>query len=368
MSTVSLAGCVVALANPVFVGRAPGHHWFSTLHPFGGDRFVCEVVVADDKAQGQWPGVLYCSEDGGAAWRRALDIPSYSAVSVAHGADTRLLMPYETWPAAPGDKRNVQAPGTIIRWPVGGEITAEPLPVRFLGFPRDLAPYRSDGLMVVTNGNTLPLKDGRLFMAMYGKFAGDPKYSLMGMTTDDGGATWRFHGLVADTKTLPHVPEGPCESHTARLADGRLLCVYRVGSGRDWLYHKSLSGDEGLTWTAPEAMPDIWSVEPQLLRLENGLLVLSGGRPGLFLWVCADGEGKTWQAVNLTEHHNASIHDPTGQYREGIGTTSYTGMIAVGPDEVMICYDRLVKGWSGGPNDAGELDAVYTIRVRITPT
>jgi hypothetical protein len=49
-------------------------------------------------------------------------------------------------------------------------------------------------------------------------------------------------------------------------------------------------------------------------------------------------------------------------------TTSYTGMIAVGPDEVMICYDRLAHGWSGGPNEAGQLDTVFTVRVRITPT
>jgi hypothetical protein len=365
------------LAAPVLVGSAPGHHWFATLHPFGGDRFVCEVVLADDKAQGQWPATLYLSEDGGATWRRGRDIPSYGPISMPRGPQERLLMPYEQWPLQAGDKRNVTAPGTILRWPEGGEITAETAPVRFLGFPQDLADYRDDGLFVVTNGNILPLTDGRMWMAMYGKFAADEAYKVCGVASEDGGLTWRFLSIVADGADIAGASEGADESHTARLADGRLLCVYRTGSGRDQLYHKSYSSDDGLIWTAPEPVAGAWSVEPQLVRLENGLLVLSGGRWGLFMWLCTDGEGNTWQPVNLAEHHNVCLDEPHLRYTDETvraevapsqyQTTSYTGMIAVGPDEVMICYDRLAVGWSGGPSAAGELDAVFTVRARITP-
>lgn len=375
MKRYELEGCAAEVAAPVEVGRAPGHHWFSTLHPFGEGRLVCEVVLADDKAQGQWPATLYLSDDDGATWRRGLDIPSYGAISTPLAADERLLMPYEQWPLAPGDKRNATAPGTILKWG-GDEITATPAPVKFLGFPRDLAPYREDGLNIVTNGNILPPQDGRLLTTMYGTFEGDDRYSLPAMTSDDGGFTWRFLSLVADFSMTPGAPEGPCESHTARLADGRLLCVYRVGSGRDYPYFKSLSADEGLTWTAAEPVAGAWSVEPQLVRLENGLLALSGGRWGLFLWVCTDGEGRAWQRVNLAEHHNAFTDDPGLRYDADTcraeaapqrhQTTSYTGMIATGPDEVMISYDRLANDWHGGSKEAGELDAVFVVRARIT--
>ena len=56
--------------------------------------------------------------------------------------------------------------------------------MRFLGFPRDLRPYDEVGqLEMLTNGNILPLRDGRLFMVMYGTFAGEEKYSLPAMTS-----------------------------------------------------------------------------------------------------------------------------------------------------------------------------------------
>jgi len=70
MTEYDLVNCVVTLEAPVEVGRAPGYHWFSALHPFGGTRLVCEVVLAADKAQGQWPATLYLSDENGAAWRR----------------------------------------------------------------------------------------------------------------------------------------------------------------------------------------------------------------------------------------------------------------------------------------------------------
>lgn len=366
MTPYALAGCTVALAAPVMVGHAPGHHWFPTLHPFDSQRVVCEVVLADDKAQGQWPGALYLSDDGGGSWRRGIDIASYGPVSTLRGPNERLLMPYEQWPLAPGDQRNMTAAGTILRWTGEGKVTAEPVPVRLLDFPRDLAPYRGDGLCMLTNGNILPLRDGRLFTTVYGMFAGEAKYSLPAMASDDGGLTWRFLSIAADHTMTADAPEGPCESQTARLADGRLLCIYRVGSGREHQYHKSLSADEGRTWTASEPVAGAWSVEPQLVRLGNGLLVLSGGRPGLFVWVCTDGEGTAWQAVNLAEHHNTFVTEPAVQYTAAVETTSYTGMVAVGPDEVLICYDRLAKGWEGGPGAKGELDTVFCVRGRIT--
>ena len=118
------------------------------------------------------------------------------------------------------------------------------------------------------------------------------------------------------------------------------------------------------------------SVEPQLVRLENGAILLSGGRPGLFVWVCTDGSGNTWERFNLAQHHNRHQADAALQYAdavcEGKGvdppqTTSYTGMVAIGPDEVLVCYDRLGNGWKGAPGPWGTFDSVSCVRLKVTP-
>jgi len=370
MEPYALTHCLLEVALPVLVGRARGHHWFPTLHPLGDQGLLCEVVTTDDRAQGKWPAVLYRSPDRGNSWSRAAEIDSYGPVSTPLGAREILLMPYELWPLAPGDRRNAQADGTLIAGEAEGPLSCVPTPVKYLGFPRDLADYHAGELYLLTNGNILPLRGGQLFTTVYGQFAGESKYTNFAVTSDDGGRTWRFLSVVADWRQVPEASEGPDESNTVRLADGRLLCVYRVGSGMD--YYKSYSSDEGATWTPPERMAGVFSVEPQLVRLDNGLILLSGGRPGLYLWVCADGEGNRWERFNLAEHHNACLAEETLHYpeafcagRDSSLSTSYTGMIQTGPDEVLIAYDRLANGWQGAPGPWGEEDAVFTVRVKV---
>jgi hypothetical protein len=281
-------------------------------------------------------------------------------------------MPYELWPITPDDKRNAVADGTIVTCDRDGTVEAEEVPVKYLDFPRDLAEYNEDELCLLTNGNILTLRDGRLFATVYGKFAGDEKYSNLSVASKDGGLTWHFLSVVADWNDVPEATEGPDESNTVRLRDGRLLCVYRVGGSAD--YYKSYSADDGATWTKPVQMKGVWSVEPQLQRLANGLILLSGGRPGLYLWVCSDGEGQRWERFNLAEHHNSLVPETSLHYNDRFCTgretfqpyqsTSYTGMEVIGPDEVLISYDRLGNGWGGSPGPWGEADAVFTVRVR----
>jgi len=374
MKTYRLPTCTLNIETPALVGQAKGHFWFSTLHPLNEKEVLCEVVIADDKAQGQWPAVLYLSRDGGATWRKAADIASYGPISTPFGPRTLLFMPYELWPLEPGDKRNAKADGTIVTCDQSGHVAVRRATVRYLDFPRDLAPYHEDELLMLTNGNILPLRDRSKFATIYGTFAGEKQYVNVAVTSADEGLTWRFRSVVAGWQDTPGAGEGPCESNTCRLADGRLLCVYRVGSGRGSAYYQNTSADEGLTWSKPEPMPDVFSVEPQLVRLENGLILLSGGRPGLFLWVCADGEGKRWERVNLAAHHNETVADAALHYADGLAkgedcpesgqTTSYTGMVAIGPNEVLISYDRLANAWHGAPGPWGETDAVFCVRVK----
>ena len=378
MKAQEFDGFRIELAGPVEVGRAAGHHWFPSLHPVAGADIICEVVTTPDVAQGQWPGRLYLSRDGGKSWRKVCEIPSCGPSSVSLAEGRILLMPYEQWPLSPGDKKNTAAGGSVITLRADGSVTTERTQVRFLGFPRELDDYHDDELCLFTNGNISPLGDGRLFTTLYGRFRPDTQrhqYECVAVASDDGGFTWQYLADVAGWRDTPGAPEGPDESNTARLSDGRLMCVFRVGSGRQHHYHAACSSDDGQTWTRPRRMADQWSVEPQLVCLENGVLLLSGGRPGLMLWVCTDGKGEDWRALNLAEHHNATCPDPALRFPESCVaasdngtpacTTSYTNMKAVGADEALICYDRLGNGWDGAPGPWGAHDTVFTVRVRV---
>ena len=50
---------------------------------------------------------------------------------------------------------------------------------------------------------------------------------------------------------------------------------------------------------------------PQLLLLSNGVLALSSGRPGLGLWVSADGSGDSWVFTNVAKEHNRHFAPPS---------------------------------------------------------
>ena len=371
-----LETCVLRAGPPAEVGRACGHFWFSSLHHVDGEDVFCEVCLPDDKPQGKWPAVLYLSRDGGCSWRKAREIDSYGPSSTPMDPRTLLLMPFELWPLTPGEKRNVVADGTIITCSSDGAVSGRASPVKFLGFPRDLEDYHEGELYLVTHGNILPLSEGLLLTTVYGRFVGETSYACLAVVSGDGGLTWRYRSTVACGADVPGAPEGPNESSTVILADGRLMCAYRVGSGSEHHYHKSYSTDGGVTWTRPEQMMGLWSVQPRLARLANGLMLLSGGRTGLFLWVCADGRGDQWARLNLAEHHNSLVGDSALRYSEAFceaqdvqpaQSTSYTGIMALNADEALICYDRLANGWGGAPGPGDDQDIVFCVRVHAVP-
>jgi len=369
-ATYTLDGCRLEATAPVEIGRATGHFWFPSLHRLGAQDVLCVVCVTDDKPQGRWPAALCLSRDGGTSWRSSRDPGYYGTSSTPLGDRGTLFLPYETQPAGPTDKRNAHADGTVVTLDKTGALTLASAPVTFSGFPRDLADYHTGEVYLLTNGNILALEDGRLFTTAYGKCAGDTLDSIWALTSADGGVTWTYGATVASGAAIQGATEGANESNTVRLADGRLLCIFRTGGD----YHKSYSADGGATWSPPERMTGTRGVEPQLLRLGNGVLVLSGGRPGLYVWVCTDERGEAWQRFALAEHHNRLTRDKALRYAEGFcngeatdppQSTSYTGLIAAGPDSVLVCYDRLANGWQGAPGPWGTEDAVFCVRLTI---
>ena len=75
------------------------------------------------------------------------------------------------------------------------------------------------------------------------------------------------------------------------LRDGSFLCVMRNGSSSPM--YRAFSYSDGTQWTTPEPFTPN-GVMPSLKLLDNGILVLTSGRPGVQIRFSLDGDGKKW--------------------------------------------------------------------------
>lgn len=360
---------MLELAPPVRVDQRKGHFWFPIVHALAPEAHVCLVGTVPDAGSSHWRSRLYFSRDA-LHWRDLGAVPTGLA-SIRRDAGL-LVLPYEFRPAA--DRRGAVGRGVHLRQAAGGEPVREERDIAVTGFPGAIASYADGKAFLMDSGDdVLTLADGALFHTLYGRLAGDRKYRLFAVASRDGGLTWRYRATVADGQTMRTVREGPSEAATVRLADGGLLCVYRVDSGAASPFRRSVSRDEGMTWAPLPPMRGKCSVRPQLVRLDDGTLLLSGGRPGIHLWVCTDGMGRRWRRHDLVAHHNRHMSDDQrfatpmpGGGETPAASTCYTSMRAIGPDAVLIAYDRLGNGWQGAPGPHGATDAAYCVRVRVT--
>jgi hypothetical protein len=190
--------------------------------------------------------------------------------------------------------------------------------------------------------------------------------------SEDVGRTWHYLSTIAGADAVPDAREGVCESCLIKLADGDVMCVSRVGGGRDQLLSRTYSSDGGKTWSKVDRLP-AWSVLPAMVRLENGVIAVSTGRPGLFLWLSTDLRGRNWEPFDVMAYHNSAMderhHISPGkaglavlsrkEYRikhldfdHPDQTTSYTSMVEVSPNRLLLVYDRMPYGWMPVPTDA----------------
>jgi hypothetical protein len=214
----------------------------------------------------------------------------------------------------------------------------------------------------VFNGQTTIAKDGKTHLAtLYGRFAGAKRYSLVVAKSVDG-LQWSVESIIADDACKLDGAEGPCESALIRLQDGRLLCVYRLNSGVP--YGHSFSDDDGKTWSQPQVMAGPHSVQPSLAISAAGVLALSGGRPGLAVWLNRKGDAQRWESIDLLAHHNAQIPDKPIRPNQ-TNTSSYTDVRWLDDRHFLVIYDRIPNGWKAIPADSKETNSVWVVRGRI---
>ena len=225
---------------------------------------------------------------------------------------------------------------------------------------------------------------------------------LAAFRSTDGGKTFQFQQVVGShNQTRPSaatVWQGPGENDLVVLQDGSLLSVFRVQSCHPY---RSSRSQDGRSWTAPTLLaPNVLgSVRPKLLRLPSGQLLLSGGRPGLSMWISTDAAADTWTRINIAAVHNRLVSDPSWKYQPGFvndsdvcsattkstsgcscqhptgpsPTTAYTSLLQVGPRQFLLQYDRLANGWKMPPgpwhkrglNGSWDRDHTYSMRFTL---
>jgi len=373
---IELAGTTVTVSKPVLVGRGTDRLWFPTLIKLADGRLVAIMSIDYDSVKKQPLATFFLSTDGGWSWDdMGVSGQPGSSLLLPNG-DCLLLPVYlSSHPQGmTGRYQVIPAKQRII-----SEVKDKPLIVSGLPRKPTTVDMGNGSACFGFNGQTITLKDGNYLATLYGRYAGDEYYHLITVTSQDG-ITWQYCSTIATPAIIPRGTggEGPTEAALCRLKDGRIMCTFRISSGLT--YGQAWSTDEGKTWTEPTrdyvgdaslTMKDkqIRSVQPSLAVLRNGMVILSGGRPGVSVWINTERDGKDWAQINLSELHNASHPDEPHVVTDGDATkhstSGYTEVIALNDHELLVIYDRLRGGWDNQVKDPTQTNSVWVVRLTL---
>lgn len=199
--------------------------------------------------------------------------------------------------------------------------------------------------------SVISLDDGTMLAVSCGQNPKvDDRYSGVAylMVSDDEGITWKKRSVIAQSEELPHGYTG--DGHEVSMSctkDGVLVCAMRMDvSTKKEPYGTaiSISKDKGFTWSEPVIVSEE-SVTPHIVCLENGIVVLVYGRPGVHFKYSSD-NGETWSdAVSiigkpLSEYRKEGRDDYEIKYRD---TVSYSNTFVdySGGNEFLLLYNNL---------------------------
>lgn len=375
--TYSLDGVRCSVSAPVLVARSKGFLWFPTLVHLGGDELVAVMQNRHDACTDPYKttALVARSRDGGLHWGESRQ--GFYGECPLRLADGTVLLP-SFYLARQSDglvgycQRFVQGKEEVEWIKDGMQVTGWPGPDGDNMIRHGMAGF-------VFNGQTVALKEGGWLATLYGHFRDAQRYALVTAASTDG-RHWKVRSIVADEHCKLRGAEGPCEAALCRLKDGRLMCIFRNEQSAP--YGQCWSSDEGKTWTIPAAMKKGHSVQPSLAVIRDGMVVLSGGRPGIYLWLNADGTGANWQPIDLAAHHNLfhvaepvcspDVYQDFPEKRRTLyvgkqtrTTSSYTETVALDDTHLLVIYDRIPFGWKAIPQDSPETNSVWVVRVTV---
>ena len=151
--------------------------------------------------------------------------------------------------------------------------------------------YSVDGKMpIVWWGDIKELKNGDLITGITGAYYQNKegyvlKAPVSFYKSSDGGHNWDIYSKIPFQENGQNYEsfvfdgsEGFEESSFEILKDSVFFCVMRTGYTSPM--YRTFSYDKGKSWSVPEPFTPN-GVLPSLLSLDNGVLVLTSGRPGI---------------------------------------------------------------------------------------
>lgn len=352
-----------AIVTTPYLGDGGGmgsKSWGRGTHPFlfamSSNRYYLTYTVLGDVPEGavgvaavDWPA---WSEDAGKSWQTGIDPFIWLDSPPAHpraahpgdelvwhmgyrGGVTRMpggiVVAYAATPvylSGAGLKNHV----TQAIWTRDGVSINGPVPVSFY------TPLNVQFALMNARGIALP--DGSVIVTLYVIIPEHKRpsgyYSLLVYKSLDGGKTYGYFSTIATPEDVPWGTEGPCEASMIVLPDGDLLCMARTGldgtsqKGPGGLL-QARSSDGGKTWALSNS--EISGVNPKLVLLQNGVVALGYGRPGLHLAFSEDG-GRTWKKRMKINQNNEM-------------TTGYLDMIEAEPNRLIVVYDLMGYPYKG---------------------
>jgi hypothetical protein len=366
----------VTLGRTVVISSSKRYCWYPTVHRFSTGVLLVTMRMSPDELhpEGEFSG--YClSRDGGGSWSPRIPMgaggnidAAYTQGSPPDGTLISLNAGYGSpLPSPPGQARVfhvaltryardgmevTQARDALLR--LRADVHLAPTQLFDLG-TRDTSSLEA-APEVTPFGAIVDSLDGGLLTTVYYAEAAGLRQDLVIARSRDGGRSWEEDGRVMavapSEKGIGWMgDEGPNEAALVRLADQRLLVLFRTG-GQGYL-GESWSADDGRTWSPPVSS-GFQGVSPHVRRLGSGLLACTTGRPGpVTLRFCLDGAGDHWaHATEISRERS----------------TCYSDLVEVEPGRLFVVFDSVPYGGHAIPySDRAARNTILGTWVEVRP-
>jgi hypothetical protein len=293
------SGILRPLATRRYVVMTVGGYW-PVIQKLPGGRLGVVTRDADFHSGQQGRLVFVDSRDGGESWSRSTvisaDGPDNRNSTFGVAADGTLLVTFikaDMYVDGRWDREKGRGGRTgihVARSADGGASwsRAEPLVGQGNERWRGAAAQGPDAPQVYCSpyGKMVRLPDGTMLMG-YGilQYGGSRAKAAIVLRSRDTGRTW------VDPVTIA---EGFTEPALFHLGDGRMIAMLRRQAGS---LHQCDSADSGYTWSEPHAVTASYEYPGDVIRLQDGRLLLTFGHrepPHGVQGMLSRDEGRTW--------------------------------------------------------------------------
>ena len=382
----------VKVLETVKIHESHKYGYFPSIHMLSTGELICDFSLDGDKhdAEGGFWGYVI-SNDKGKTWGMR-HTAGFIFREVAFTRDPALpdgslmMLGGYPLPSAGDDYRNINASSVSIG--NGGKtitlsrdvVVSLPKPTARQKMSDTVENFASLGpgkikeaAFMFFSGTTVSSQDGGWLALMYGKLEGDEFFRTIVVKADRSGKKWQYVSTVAGDEAARESlkaegeakTEGFAEPNMIRLKDGRLFMVLRRGSNNQM--YKSWSTDDGKSWSKPGSL-GFKGVEPAMMEMKSGFVVVSTGRPGPIGVHVSEDAGNTWghfiQVTDFTvpQKKKSATAQHEGPAHMAQSSTCYTGLVEVEPGKLLVVYDHLpyVEGWGLNPADKPEaMNSIY---------